>query len=214
MPRRVSLDPDELLSTLGTGVPVDDVTDRILDAAGELFALHGIGRCSVEEVAERSGLGRTTVYRRFGSRSALVDAVLVRECRSFFAAIIAATSHVERFEDLVVEGFLVGLSSAESSVLAGLVRSEPDLLRLLTVGSGPVLAAAADVLVAAYGPTEEPHHVRLVAEVLVRLAISMVLVPSDGLDPGDPVMARAALHELLDPVLVPLGERRALTRSR
>lgn len=210
MPRRVTLDPDELLSTLGTGIAADDVTERILDAAAELFARHGIGRCSVEEVAERSGLGRTTVYRRFGSRRALVDAVLARECRRFFGEIIAATDHIDRFEDLVVEGFLVGLSSVESSVLAGLVRSEPDLFRLLTVDAGPVLTAAADVLAAAYGPTDRPDHVRFVAEILVRLAISMLLVPSAGLDPDDPVGARAALHGLLDPVLVPLGEERSL----
>lgn len=209
MPRRVTLDPDELVSSFGSGEPDDEVTARILDAAAALFVRHGIGRCSVEDVAAHSGLGRTTVYRRFGSRRTLVDAVIVRECRRFFGGIVEATGHLERFEDAVVEGLLVGLSTAESAVLTDLARSEPDLQQLLTVDGGPVLDAATGVLVAAYGPTDDPAHVRLVAEVLVRLAISLLLVPSSELDLSDPAAARGALHRLLDPVLQPLGERRA-----
>lgn len=206
----MNFDADGWLRTLGTRVDGDEVTDRILDAAAELFLQHGIGRCSVEDVAERSGLGRTTVYRRFGSRQSLVDAVIARECRRFFGGIIAATSHLDRFEDLVVDGLLVGLSSADSSVLAGLARSEPDLLHVLTVGAAPVIDAATDVLADAYGPTEDPDHVRVVAEALMRLAVSLLLTPSSAIELSDPDRARRQLHQLLDPVLGPLGARRAV----
>ena len=43
------------------------------------------------------------------------------------------------------------------------------------------------------------------AEVLVRLAISLVLTPMTVIPLGDDATARRALHRLLDPVLTPLA---------
>jgi AcrR family transcriptional regulator len=82
----------------------------------------GLGRWSVEDVAERSGLGRTTVYRRFDGRDALVHAVLAREARRFFDAIALAVAHLDDLADQVVEGLLVGLRMAQASVLPALLR--------------------------------------------------------------------------------------------
>ena len=47
---------------------------RILDAARELFAERGLA-VTLDDVAHRAGLGVGTVYRRFGSRDELVDAL-------------------------------------------------------------------------------------------------------------------------------------------
>jgi AcrR family transcriptional regulator len=48
--------------------------DRILSAAAEAFAEHGL-EVSVEEIARRSGVGMGTLYRRFPHKAALVDAI-------------------------------------------------------------------------------------------------------------------------------------------
>jgi AcrR family transcriptional regulator len=48
--------------------------ERILAAATEVFAEHGL-EASVEEVATRAGVGIGTLYRRFPSKAALVDAI-------------------------------------------------------------------------------------------------------------------------------------------
>lgn len=48
--------------------------DRILAAAAELFASRGVD-ASLEEVATRAGVGVGTVYRRFGDREGLIDAL-------------------------------------------------------------------------------------------------------------------------------------------
>ena len=71
MKRTLDVDLGELLRTLASDPdgPEDETTRRILDAADELFRQHGVRRCTVDEIAERSGLGRTTVYRRFEGRS-------------------------------------------------------------------------------------------------------------------------------------------------
>ena len=60
------------------GRPRDANTDRvILVAAAELMAEKGIGGLTIEEVAERAAVGKTTIYRRWSSRGTLaLDAFL------------------------------------------------------------------------------------------------------------------------------------------
>ena len=52
--------------------------DRVLGAACECFAEGGVD-VSVDEVARRAGVGHGTVFRRFPTKEALLDAVLARE---------------------------------------------------------------------------------------------------------------------------------------
>jgi AcrR family transcriptional regulator len=47
---------------------------RILDAAGALFAEHGLG-VGFDEIAHRADVGVGTVYRRFPDKQALIDAL-------------------------------------------------------------------------------------------------------------------------------------------
>src|SRR5581483_4130529 len=46
----------------------------ILDAAQEAFAEHGLG-VTLDEIADRAGVGIGTVYRRFADKDALIDAL-------------------------------------------------------------------------------------------------------------------------------------------
>jgi AcrR family transcriptional regulator len=205
---RTVIDVDELMRSALVAPPEDDTTERILDAAAELFVTRGIRRCSVEEIAERSGVGRTTVYRRFEHRNQIVQAVLARETQRFFAGILTATAGIELFEDLVVEAFLCGLDAAQSSLLTEMVRTQPELRSLFTVDAEPLIGAATGFLVMAFGPVpsdDERARVAAVAELLVRLAISLVVSGPGGLPVGDDDASRRALHQLLDPLLVPLA---------
>jgi AcrR family transcriptional regulator len=52
--------------------------DRVLGAASECFAEGGVD-VSVEEIARRAGVGHGTVFRRFPTKEALLDAVLGKE---------------------------------------------------------------------------------------------------------------------------------------
>ncbi|WP_350279425.1 helix-turn-helix domain-containing protein [Kribbella sp. HUAS MG21] len=55
--------------------------DRLVTAARDTFAEHGTGT-SLEEIARRAGVGIGTLYRRFPSRTALLEAVYVDEIQS------------------------------------------------------------------------------------------------------------------------------------
>lgn len=59
---------------------------RILDVAIELFTKHGYGGTSIEAIAAHAGIGKLTLYRRFGDKDALFQAVALR---------MAAQSRVE-----------------------------------------------------------------------------------------------------------------------
>jgi AcrR family transcriptional regulator len=62
--------------------------ERILCAARRLFDERGAGCVSMDEVAEAAGVGKGTLFRRFGSRSALAGAVLSEHERDLQEAII------------------------------------------------------------------------------------------------------------------------------
>jgi len=55
--------------------------DRLVTAARETFGEHGTDT-SLEEIARRAGVGIGTLYRRFPSRTALLEAVYVDEIQS------------------------------------------------------------------------------------------------------------------------------------
>jgi AcrR family transcriptional regulator len=61
---------------------------RILEAAGRLFAERGPSCVSMDDVADAAGVGKGTLFRRFGSRAALARAVLSERERAFQEAII------------------------------------------------------------------------------------------------------------------------------
>src|SRR4051794_33433788 len=55
----------------------DQQQAKILDATRELLAEGGVRRLTVEGVAARAGVAKTTVYRRWGSKDDLALAVLL-----------------------------------------------------------------------------------------------------------------------------------------
>jgi AcrR family transcriptional regulator len=52
--------------------------ERILDAAAQIFGLHGFAKATVEEIAGNAGVSKGLVYAYFDSKDQLFDAVLAR----------------------------------------------------------------------------------------------------------------------------------------
>jgi len=57
--------------------------ERILGAIAELFAERDPADISMDAVAERAGVGKPTLYRRFGDRAGLMRAILEEHERAF-----------------------------------------------------------------------------------------------------------------------------------
>lgn len=64
--------------------------ERVLAAAERLFAERGVEHVSMDAVAAAAGVGKGTLFRRFGDRSTLARAVL--------------SSREERFQDAIIRG--------------------------------------------------------------------------------------------------------------
>src|SRR5260370_37281799 len=62
--------------------------ERILCSAARLFSERGADCVSMDDVAEAAGVGKGTVFRRFGSRAALAQAALSEVARAFQEEII------------------------------------------------------------------------------------------------------------------------------
>jgi AcrR family transcriptional regulator len=162
-------------------VPVDD--DLILDAAVDELRDYGLRRTSVDNVARRAGLSRATVYRRFENKNVLVQAALVRESGRFFGEIVAAVGPLPTAEERLVEGFVVGLRKVRTdALLTRLLISDPEeLVPYLTLRGSGVIAAASEFLVSQYrevAGSSMSRDPRVLAEMLVRLAISFTLTPA------------------------------------
>jgi AcrR family transcriptional regulator len=61
---------------------------RILAAAAELIEQHGVEHVSMDAIASQAGVGKGTLFRRFGDRSGLVMALLDERTREFQDALI------------------------------------------------------------------------------------------------------------------------------
>lgn len=175
-------------------ITIPDQTE-ILDGALSAFLEFGIRRTSMGEVAKRSNLSPATLYRRFAQKSDIVRAVATREALRLIEDVDACIDTGASAEEQVVEGFVAFTQGVRrNKLLTRLLVTEPEFtLPLLTTEAGPFLALGREYLAAftrrlqAEGKLQ-PYDPDPVAEILARLALSLVLTP-DGVIPVDDVAA-------------------------
>jgi AcrR family transcriptional regulator len=92
--------------------------DRLLAAASEVFAAQGL-EASVADIARAAGVGMGTLYRRFPTKDALIDA-LVHEVLD--AMIAMATTALEEPDGAGLEHFLEASSAYQAEHRACLPR--------------------------------------------------------------------------------------------
>lgn len=195
----------------GAELPADRTSERILDAALELVAASGMRALTMDAVAARASTGRMTVYRRFGDRERLVDALASREARRCLAALDAAVDPDAPAGEQVAQGFVESLRLVrEHPLLERLSRHEPaGALAALNQDRGTLLALSrafvAERLRSAQrdGLVAEGLDAEQAAEVLVRLGFSFLLMPGTALPVDDPPRAAAVARELIAPIVEP-----------
>ncbi|WP_433239595.1 TetR/AcrR family transcriptional regulator [Actinomadura nitritigenes] len=77
-PQSASATPLELLRTPPPKERADAARNRaaVLEAAGRLFAERGVEAVSMDQVAAEAGVGKGTLFRRFGDKAGLAAALL------------------------------------------------------------------------------------------------------------------------------------------
>ncbi len=170
----------------------DPISSRILSATLEQAELVGIRRTTMEDVARRSGVGRATLYRRFPTKDALIDALVLSEARRYLDGSAQARAHAETLEDRLVYGTVFTVTFLrDHALLKKLLRTEPEtILPSLTVDGGAIIDfateySAAQLRTDLYGTADttpaQERHIRTVAELHTRLTLSFIVSPHTGI---------------------------------
>jgi AcrR family transcriptional regulator len=191
----------------------DETSARILDAAYEVFCRIGIQRSTMEDVARRAGVSRITVYRRFATRGALVDQVIRREIRRYFDQFLVDIERAETAADRVVLGFVSSLRAIRRNpLIGGLMALDPNALVPSTIGDGGRTLATVREFVARQLRREQEAgnvagdvNVDLVAELMVRVCSSFLMIPSHIVDLDDDEQLADLARQFLVPMLRPTG---------
>ena len=106
--------------------------DAVLDAAHDLLLERGYADTSIDDIAERAGVARATLYQHFPSKEAIAVGVIVREMRRGEAEILALdpTQPVaERLAEILRHGFhrRLQMSGSHISLPPDSVHNHPDL---------------------------------------------------------------------------------------
>lgn len=199
----LALDPD-------AAPPADETSERILDAALELSAASGLRHLTMDDVARRARVGRMTVYRRFASKPALVDALTVREARRCLTRIEAAIRPHDPADERLAAMFTATLAVIrEHPMLERLARFEPEaLLSELTRDDSAAFRLVREFLIGLVREGQATGDVadgdpEVLAELALRLGASFVLIPETVLPLDDEPATRELVRTLIGPVLRP-----------
>lgn len=172
--------------------------DRILDAAGELFAGHDVSTVGMNDIARAAGCSRATLYRYFENREVLHTAYVHREAY--------------RLHEQMTE-LIGGIPDPRERLLAGLsasmklVRDSPALSSWFATTDSPIGAEMAEQSEVIQALTsgfllslrpDDPDVVHRRARWLVRVLTSLLIFP--GRDADD---ERAMLEEFVVPMVCP-----------
>jgi AcrR family transcriptional regulator len=189
----------------------DEATAHILDAAYEQFCRLGIRRSTMEDVAQRAGVSRITVYRRFASKDALVEQVIRREFRRYFDQFLIDIEQARTAADRVVLGFASSLRAIRRNpLIGGLMAVEPEVVVPSMISDGGRTMAIVARFVAGQlrreqsaGNVSPEVDAELVAELMVRISTSFLITPSRLIDLDDDEQVHAVARQFLVPMLEP-----------
>lgn len=117
------------------GRPRDPSVDQaILRAALELFIEHGIAGATIEKIAKQAGVAKTSIYRRWTSREALLAQAIevARNATGYTIDLLERTSPRD-FIKLLVEACEVFARPEIHKLMARLIGSAPDYPKLIEV---------------------------------------------------------------------------------
>jgi AcrR family transcriptional regulator len=172
--------------------------DRILDAAGELFAQQEAATVGMHEIASAAGCSRATLYRYFENRDALYTAYVHREAYRLYREMTEQITSLTNPRERLIEGMLASLRNVrESPALASWFSTAQRPIGAEMAEESEVIKALTEAFVISLGP-DDPELVAHRARWLVRVMTSLMLFP--GHDDAD---ERAMLEEFVAPIVLP-----------
>lgn len=165
--------------------------ERILDAAGGLFAERGVDAVAMGEIAAAAGCSRATLYRYFPDRPALQLAFVQREAVRVGALVGAEVAGLDHGADALVEGVLAALRHVRAAPALRAWFGDRDAAHTADLAQGSEVLEALGLSMAA-----DPDAARW----LVRVIVSLLTVPG-----GDAAEERRLVERFVVPVVAPVA---------
>lgn len=170
-----------------------EAAQRLLDAAGELFAEHGVAAVGMADVASAAGCSRATLYRYFASRTDLRTAFVHREARRVGTAVVAELDGITDPRERAVTGAQAAVRRVRlDPTLSGWFRDDAGGIAMSLAQSSPVI----ETIVGAFLGDAADTEVKRRARWLVRVIVSLLAMP--GTDAAD---ERALLERFVRAIL-------------
>jgi AcrR family transcriptional regulator len=173
----------------------DLAAERIIDAAAELFAEHGVAAVGMADIAKAAGCSRATLYRYFDNRHAVRLAFVHRETRRIVAQLDERFRGIADPGERIIAAMLGAVAEVRANplLIAWFRPADSGMAGRISQDSDVIESLAATI----FGPADltDPERSRL-ARWLTRVIVSLLSAP--GRDAAD---ERAMLEEFVAPVI-------------
>lgn len=176
----------------------DAETMRLIEIARAEFMTHGFRRTAVGDIADRAGVTRRTVNRRLGEKEDIVSVVIALEVQDFFARVAVAAIRPTA-EETVVEAFVAGMREAQNHPLSQAIRQFEHDSPALLIPTERVVTAVAQLI--SYDRSIGHERAAQLADLLLRVASTLLLHPSSVLVTGDDDQVRALAQTWFVPLV-------------
>ncbi len=175
--------------------------DTLFDAARRELEHRGWNAVTMAEIAAAAGVSRQTLYKEFGSRDEFALAFVVREGERFVREVEGALdANLDDPKAALTSAFGLFLAAAaEDPLIGAAIAGDAEMLPFVTTQGQPLVEHAAErlrIAILARWPQAAEHDAALLAECLVRLAISYATLP---VAPAG--MTASSITELLGPYI-------------
>jgi AcrR family transcriptional regulator len=200
---------DGLRDLLATESAIDPVGDRILAAAAELVGRQGDQHTTMAAIAQKAGVGRATVFRRFGSKGEILDRALMRELRMLALTLQESATNAETAAAALIECVVLSMRAMRRRpLLRRLAQLEPEKLIAFTrLRRPPVLTLWRNMYTSIVetfdAPEVDPSECSALADVLIHLTLGYSMVPESSIDLKDDENLRRMAAWVITPILGP-----------
>nr|WP_168706949.1 TetR/AcrR family transcriptional regulator [Gordonia paraffinivorans] len=186
-----------------TASPADQEA-AILAAAGAEFASVGVRRANVDEVAARAGVSRSTLYRRFPNKEALLYAVANDAYERGMKKLEEAVRGLGPREALV-EAFAVGAELVKNDpLLSRMVLTDAEVKSITSKMTSLFIDMVTDRVAATLreeGAQMPVEDLLEAVEIHVRLVISLLETPPSDPERNEPHRVREFAAKFLAPMI-------------
>lgn len=180
-----------------------DSSELVFAAAIRVMAEHGTRAATMDHIASESGVSRATLFRRYGSKDALLQQALTHDLRRFLTGIEQRLDQLPAAPDRITEAFLACLQLSNHPLLRNAdTNGRAEFGRAITAGDPSPLELGHRFVTARLAAAQESGELPagdppMQADILIRVVLGYLLVPGGPIDLSDETTARTIAQTIL-----------------